>query len=73
MSSARQISARRRTAAADYTENLIECHGLVEKLIEKIGKHQERAEADPKNWGYNGDNGDMVRAISLLTEAIEAL
>ena len=61
----------KQTASDLYTERREDIARLTDWLDLELDKHQARAEAEPRDWGYAGDLGN-VRAKLVQTVAFLA-
>ena len=55
--------AKRQTAAEAYEANRRDIILLVDLLKVELGRHAERAAAQPRDWGFAGDVGSVRRRI----------
>ena len=60
----------KQTARELYTERREDIARLIDWLDLELDKHQAKAEAEPRDWGYAGDLGNvrakLVRAVAFL-------
>lgn len=61
----------KQTASELYTQRREDIARLIDWLDLELGKHQAKAEAEPRDWGYAGDLGNvrakLIRAVAFLT------
>ena len=61
----------KQTASDLYTQRREDIARLIDWLDLELGKHQTKAEAEPQDWGYAGDLGNvqakLVRTVAFLT------
>jgi hypothetical protein len=60
----------KQTARDLYTQRREDIARLIDWLDLELGKHQAKAESEPRDWGYAGDLGNvrakLVRAVAFL-------
>jgi hypothetical protein len=60
----------KQTASELYTERREDIARLIDWLDLELGKHQAKAKAEPRDWGYAGDLGNirakLIRAVAFL-------
>ena len=60
----------KQTASELYTQRREDIARLIDWLDLELGKHQAKAQAEPRDWGYAGDLGNvrakLVRAVAFL-------
>jgi hypothetical protein len=60
----------KQTASELYEQRREDIARLIDWLDLELGKHQAKAEAEPADWGYAGDLGNvrakLVRAVAFL-------
>ena len=61
----------KQTAGDLYDERREDIARLIDWLGLELDKHQAKAEAEPQDWGYAGDLGNvqakLVRTVAFLT------
>jgi hypothetical protein len=60
----------KQTASELYAERREDLARLLDWLDLELGKHQAKAEAQPRDWGYAGDLGYV---IEKLTQTLASL
>jgi len=59
------------SAAVAYTAKRGDIARLVDVLGMELDKHDERAKADPKNWGFTGNmnkvRSDLIEMVGFLS------
>lgn len=59
------------TAAETYAARRIDIARLLDVLAMELDKHDERAKADPRNWGLPGNLGkvrsDLIDLVSFIS------
>lgn len=59
-----------RTAASAYADARTDIARLIETLEAELARHDERAKADERNWGYAGSlqkiRCDLVDAVAFV-------
>ena len=60
----------KQTASDLYNERREDIARLIDWLDLELGKHQVKAEAEPRDWGYAGDLGNvrakLIRTVAFL-------
>ncbi len=58
----------KKTAAQTYEERAQDIGALLGWLQDELEVHEEKAKADPRNWGFAGDLAEVrMRLVDALT------
>lgn len=67
----KRIPTTEPTAAEAYTARRNDIARLLDVLEMELDKHDERAKADPRNWGLPGDLGkvrsDLIDLVAFMS------